>query len=77
MITPKPRKLGGTDRKYIYTRADVERLIATASDQFGPNRATNPLGYLGGGIQQTQMFAFVEHRQPFFKGRFRKVGFTT
>lgn len=75
---PKPprRHRGITERKYIYSKADVERMIAEAIEKFGTNEARNPLGYIGGMAGQRRMFAFAEHKQPFYKGKFRKLGFT-
>jgi hypothetical protein len=64
------------DRKYCYSREDAVRIIEEAVAKHGKNEATNPLGYIGGPFGKRVMFAFAEHHKPFWKGRFRKVGFT-
>lgn len=65
-----------TDRNYIYSKADAERIIAEHVQKFGPNEAKNPLGYIGGKPGQRRMLAFAEHKQPYYKGKFRKLGWT-
>jgi len=66
--------VASTARNYIYSRADAERIIAEHVQKFGPNEAIHPLNYIGGEFGRKQAFSFVEHHQPFYKGKFRKLG---